>query len=60
MNINIPESLNKKSLLEDLLSQCTDKQQKFLSRIFPKGIVETNIDTAIGLCRRTVEKNKRR
>lgn len=55
--ISIPEDLNKKLLLENLLSQCTDVQQKFLARIFPSGITEDNVNTAIGLCERTIVKN---
>jgi hypothetical protein len=53
----ISEDLNKKSILEDLLSQCTDKQLRFFGIVFSKGISEINIDYAISLCQRTIDKN---
>ena len=52
----------KRGMLRDLLSQCTEEQQGVFSKVFPKGIDAMNDDqikTAIRLCERTLEGNKK-
>ena len=47
--------------LRALLSQCTEKQQAFFARIYPDGIDalgDARLETAIGLCERTLNKHK--
>lgn len=44
-----------------LLSECTERQQAFFTRIFPTGVnrlTEDKLRSAHDLCRRTVEKNR--
>lgn len=44
-----------------LLAECTEKQQAFFARIFPNGldkVGEQKLRSAYELCRRTVEKNR--
>ncbi|MCK4498919.1 hypothetical protein KAU11_00305 [Candidatus Babeliales bacterium] len=45
--------------LQNLLNQCTKKQQMFFKRIFPKGVQEEQLSDAIKLCERTLIRNKR-
>ena len=50
----------KYKLLRELLSKCTEKQQKFFDRLYPEGIENIkygNFNTAIKQVERTIEKN---
>ena len=47
----------KRTLLEDRLSQCTEKQKSFFKKIFPDGVPESRLMAAIDLCDRTIRKN---
>ena len=46
-----------RTLLENRLSQCTEKQVTFFKKIFPKGVHESKLIDAIDLCDRTIHKN---
>ena len=46
-----------RTLLENRLSQCTEKQKSFFNRIYPKGVSESKLIDAIDLCDRTIRKN---
>lgn len=48
----------KRGLLKEALEQCTEDQQAFFHRIFPKGVPEKDIVNAIDLCERTILKNQ--
>ena len=48
----------KRGLLKEALEQCTEDQQAFFHRIFPKGVPEKDIVNAIDLCERTISKNQ--
>ena len=61
------ETLNKINkykykLLKELLSQCTEEQQKFFKRMYPEGIKkmkEMTFKRAIQQVERTIENNKK-
>jgi len=38
----------------------TEEQQQFFNRIYPKGVPEENLVSAIELCERTITKNKKK
>ena len=44
-------------LLEDRLSQCTEKQVAFFKKIYPGVVPESKLIDAIDLCDRTIRKN---
>ena len=46
-----------RTLLENRLSQCTEKQISFFKRIFPDSVPESKLIDAIDLCDRTIRKN---
>jgi hypothetical protein len=48
----------KRKLLSERLAQCTEKQVAFFNRIFPDGVPEDKLVSAIDLCDRTIAKNK--
>jgi|FAXJ01.1.fsa_nt_gi hypothetical protein len=48
----------KRGLLNEALAQCTAEQQAFFRRIFPDGVPESKLVSAIDLCERTIRKNK--
>lgn len=45
--------------IDELLAQCTPKQQELFKRCFPGGIKEYQLGDAYALCERTVRQNKR-
>lgn len=47
--------------LQLLLSECTEPQQLFFSKVFPTypNMTEEKLHTAIGLCQRTLAKNRK-
>mgnify|MGYP001593032100 CR=1 FL=1 len=47
----------KRTLLEDRLNRCTEKQKSFFKKIFPAGVPESKLMEAINLCDRTIRKN---
>ena len=47
----------KRSCLDERLEQCTEEQQAFFHRIFPKGVPSDKLESAIDLCDRTIKKN---
>jgi len=49
----------KRKLLSKMLAECTDKQQNFFMRLYPKGVPDHKIREAILLVERTLDKNKR-
>ena len=48
-----------RDLMYDLLDQCTDEQQAFFAKLFPKGVSDEKLANAIDLCERTITKNNR-
>jgi len=45
------------------LDECTQDQRSLFSRIYPGGVNKVPVDkleTALGLCERTIEKNKKK
>jgi hypothetical protein len=49
----------RESVLEELLGQCSESQQRFFhDRIFPRGVPDDKLDSAIDLVERTVAKNE--
>lgn len=46
-----------RTLLEDRLRQCTEKQVAFFKKIYPNGVPESKLIDAIDLCNRTIRKN---
>ena len=51
-----------RSSIKDALAQCTERQQAFFHKIYPKGvngIADSNLQTALELCERTIAKNNR-
>jgi hypothetical protein len=47
--------------LISLLAECTEPQRQFFERIFPEGIdkiSEDSLRNAVGLCQRTITKNR--
>jgi hypothetical protein len=49
----------RKDVLQELLEKCTPEQQEFFKRIFPKGVPDKDLNSAIQLCERTVIKNEK-
>lgn len=47
----------KRQMLAERLSQCSEAQQAFFKRIYPKGVPEASLVSAIDLCDRTIKKN---
>lgn len=47
----------KRTVLADLLEQCTGQQQALFKRCYPHGVKDADIESAIKLCERTVQKN---
>ena len=59
----IEERYSKRNLLNELLSKCTEKQQKFFHHIHEKhlrnGVVkEENLNGAIAICKCTIKSNE--
>lgn len=48
----------KRNLLQCRLDECTISQRDFFHRIFPNGVPEEKLTSAIDLCDRTIKKNK--
>ena len=48
----------KRKVLAMRLDQCTKSQRDFLYQIFPMGFKSEQLDEIIGLCDRTIAKNK--
>lgn len=48
----------KRSDLRSLLDQCTKSQSSFFNHIYPNGVSENSLDSAIKLCERTIHRNK--
>lgn len=48
----------KKKRANELLADCTQRQQDFFKKVFPNGMNEDNINTVISLIERTLAKNK--
>jgi hypothetical protein len=46
-----------KGEIDRLLPQCTQKEQDFFHRIFPKGVPEDKLISAIQLIERTLDSN---
>lgn len=49
--------------IKELIAQCTQGQQDLFKRCYPSGIdniPDENVSSAISLCERTIEKNKRK
>lgn len=46
-----------RTLLENRLSLCTEKQVAFFKKIYPDGVPESKLISAIDLCDRTIRKN---
>lgn len=47
----------KRTLLRERLAQCSEAQQALFHRLYPKGVPEDNLVSAIDLCDRTIKKN---
>lgn len=47
----------KRGLLAARLAQCTQKQRDFFDKVYPKGVPEASLVSAIDLCDRTIAKN---
>ena len=47
----------KRNLLAKRLLQCTKKQQEFFNKVYPNGVSEDSLVSAIDLCDRTIAKN---
>jgi hypothetical protein len=43
--------------LKSLLDQCTRSQRSFFNHIYPDGVLESSLDSAIKLCERTIHRN---
>jgi hypothetical protein len=50
----------KRSDLKRLLNKCTASQVAFFYNIFPSGVRESQLDSAIKICERTIKSNVRR
>jgi hypothetical protein len=50
----------KRNLLEQALNQCTKEQQTFFHRLYPSGVPEESLVSAIELCERTIIKNHKK
>ena len=48
----------KRQLLENLLAECTKPQRELFEKCFPDGVPAEKMQTALGLCERTVKKNR--
>lgn len=49
----------KRSLLMERLDQLSQKQRDFFSKLYPKGVSEKDLVSAIDLCDRTIKKNEK-
>ncbi len=47
----------KRERLQEVLEQCTPKQQEFFGTIFPNGVPDRSLDSAYDLCMRTIRSN---
>jgi hypothetical protein len=47
----------KRKMLAKRLSWCTKAQQEFFHKLYPKGVPEDKLISAIDLCERTIKKN---
>lgn len=57
MNVKDEVEAFKRKLLENRLSQCTERQIGIFNKIYPNGVSEENLESAIELCDRTIRKN---
>jgi hypothetical protein len=48
----------KRSLLNERLSQCTEKQRELFGRLYPNGVPDDKLEDAINLCNRTIRRNQ--
>jgi len=48
-----------RSLLADLLSQCTEEEREGYQRFWPKGVPSKELEGAVDLCARTVEAHEK-
>lgn len=48
----------KRSLLNERLGQCTEKQRELFGRLYPDGVREDQLEDAINLCNRTLRRNQ--
>ena len=48
----------KQKLLQELLSEITEKQKDFFNTIFPNGVSSDKMESAYSLIERTIVKNK--
>ena len=60
--MNVKERIEafKRQMLTEALDQVTEEQRKFFKQIYPKGVPEDNLISAIELCERTITKNKQK
>ena len=49
----------KRDLLIERLSECTEPQRRKFDRIYPNGVPEEKLVSAIDLCDRTIRKNNK-
>ena len=47
----------KRKLLAERLAQCTEAQQRMFNKVYPEGVLESKLESAIDLCDRTIRKN---
>lgn len=46
-----------RQLLAEKLGQCTEAQQAFFHRLYPRGVTSDKLMNAIDQCERTIKKN---
>lgn len=49
----------KQDLMAERLALCTDKQQAFFRKLFPRGVSKTKYNSALDLIDRTIAKNEK-